>query len=82
MIGKLIGAAAGAAAGKEARSIGGTTGAVLGALAVPLVRRLRIPTILALAGGGYLAKKLSEKSDLTRDPGTTETVPPRVDTTI
>ncbi|MGB3166711.1 MAG: hypothetical protein WBA68_08060 [Alteraurantiacibacter sp.] len=68
MIGKLIGAATGAALSKETRKIGGTGGALLGALAVPLVTRLRIPTLLALAGGGYLAKKLSERGDLARDP--------------
>jgi hypothetical protein len=61
MIGKIIGAAAGAQASKYTRSLGGTSGAVLGAVAVPVVRRLRIPALLALAGGGYLAKKLIDK---------------------
>ena len=68
MIGKLIGAAAGAALSKETRKMGGTSGAILGALAVPLVRRLRIPTLLALAGGGYLVKRLSERGDLASEP--------------
>ena len=62
MIGKLLGAGIGAALSKETRKMEGTTGAVLGALAVPLVTRLRIPTLLALAGGGYLVKKLADKS--------------------
>ena len=62
MIGKLIGAGIGAKLGNESRKMGGTTGAVLGAVAVPLVRRLRLPTLLALAGGGYLVKRLADKS--------------------
>lgn len=71
MIGKLIGAGIGAKLGNESRKMGGTTGAVLGAVAVPLVRRLRLPTLLALAGGGYLVKKLADKSkDDTASPTT------------
>jgi len=62
MIGKLIGAGVGAALSKETRKIGGTTGAILGAVAVPFVTRLRIPALLAIAGGGYLAKRLADKS--------------------
>lgn len=62
MIGKLIGAGVGAALGKESRKMGGATGAVLGAVAVPLVTRLRLPVLLALAGGGYLAKRLADKA--------------------
>lgn len=70
MIGKLIGAGVGAALSKETRKVGGTTGAVLGALAVPLVSRLRLPTLLALAGGGYLAKKLADKGKAPANPST------------
>lgn len=62
MIGKLIGAGIGAALSKETRKIGGTTGAVLGAVAVPIVTRMRLPTLLALAGGGYLVKRLADKA--------------------
>ncbi|WAT17416.1 hypothetical protein OZN62_10850 [Aurantiacibacter sp. MUD11] len=68
MIGKLIGAGVGAALSKETRKFGGATGAVLGALAVPVVSRLRLPVLLALAGGGYLAKKLSDKGKAPEDP--------------
>ncbi|MWV28865.1 hypothetical protein [Aurantiacibacter rhizosphaerae] len=74
MIGKLIGAGVGAALGKETRKIGGPTGAILGAVAVPLVTRLRIPALLALAGGGYLAKRLADKSTAPAAP-TTPTTP-------
>ncbi|AKQ41316.1 hypothetical protein CP97_03565 [Aurantiacibacter atlanticus] len=75
MIGKLIGAAAGAAVGSESRKVGGKTGAVIGALAVPMVRRLRIPTLLALAGGGYLVKKMADKGgqDATKPAVETDT---------
>ena len=73
MIGKLLGAGIGAALSKETRKMEGTTGAILGALAVPLVTRLRIPTLLALAGGGYLVKKLSEKGDVARPATATST---------
>ncbi|MFB0612825.1 hypothetical protein [Aurantiacibacter poecillastricola] len=62
MIGKLIGAGLGAKLGTESRKIGGTTGAILGAVAVPVVTRLRLPALLALAGGGYLASRLANKA--------------------
>ena len=61
MIGKLIGAGVGAALSKETRKLGGTTGAVLGAVAVPVLARMRLTTMLGLAAGGYFIKKLSEK---------------------
>ena len=52
MIGKIIGAVVGAQAAKASRGIDGTTGAVLGALAVPVARRMKLPALLALAAGG------------------------------
>jgi hypothetical protein len=63
MIGKLIGAAAGAQAAKHTAKIGGTGGAVLGALAVPLVRRMSLPALLALGAGGYAYKKWSDRRE-------------------
>jgi hypothetical protein len=60
MIGKIIGAVAGAQAAKATRGMDGTTGAVLGALAVPLARRMKVPALLALAAGGYAFKRLSD----------------------
>ena len=75
MIGKLIGAGVGAALSKETRKIEGPTGAILGALAVPLITRLRIPTLLALAGGGYLVKKLADKN--ASEPARTDVPPVR-----
>lgn len=68
MIGKLIGAFAGAQASKYTRSLGGTGGAVLGALAVPVISRMRLPALLALGAGGYMAKKLADKNQATTPP--------------
>ena len=61
MIGKIVGALAGAQASKYSRNLGGTGGAVLGALAVPLARRMKWTSLAALAAGGYLVKKLNDK---------------------
>jgi len=61
MIGKLIGALAGAQASKFSRNLGGTGGALLGALAVPVVRRMKWTSLAALAAGGYVIKKLNDK---------------------
>ena len=66
MLGKIIGAVAGAQASKYSRSVGGTGGALIGALAVPLLRRMSWPTIALLAAGGYVVNKLNEKGAGTR----------------
>ncbi len=61
MIGKIIGAALGAQAAKKSKNVGGASGAAIGA-AVPFVlRRISIPTILAMGAGGFIAKKLFDK---------------------
>ncbi len=82
MIGKLIGAAAGAQAAKHSASIGGTGGALLGAMAVPLVRRFSIPALVAVGVGGYLAKRAYDRkqangkdsaSSPAQDPSATQT---------
>jgi hypothetical protein len=62
MIGKLICAAIGE---RAAREIGGgnqVVGAMVGALALPLLRRLGPIRLLALASGGYAMKYLIERS--------------------
>ena len=61
MIGKIIGAIAGAQASKYSRALGGPGGAILGALAVPVVRRMKWTSLAGLAAGGYLVKKLNDK---------------------
>lgn len=63
MIGKIIGAVAGAKAAKHSREVGGTRGALLGAAAVPLVRRMSIPAMLAIGAGGYAYKKWSDRRE-------------------
>ncbi len=66
MLGKIIGAIAGAQASKYSRSLGGTGGAVIGALAVPLLRRMSWPAIALLAAGGYVVSKLNDKGSAPR----------------
>ncbi|MEP2234144.1 MAG: hypothetical protein ABJM58_01535 [Alteripontixanthobacter sp.] len=61
MIGKVIGAALGSKVAKNTRGIGGTTGAALGAFAPAVLARLSIPTMLAVAAGGYAYKKYQDK---------------------
>lgn len=61
MIGKIIGGLVGAQAAKHSRRIGGTGGAIVGALAVPVISRMRLRTLMLLGAGGYLAKKLIDK---------------------
>ncbi|WP_121117385.1 hypothetical protein [Croceibacterium ferulae] len=62
MIGKMIGAAVGARVAEKARGgIGGTGGALVGALAVPLLRRLGPVGLITVALGGYAASRMSGK---------------------
>lgn len=70
MFGKVIGAVAGAQAAKHSAAIGGTGGAFLGALAVPLVRRLSIPALLVVGAGGYLVKRAYDKRNGATTPKT------------
>lgn len=73
MIGKLIGAFAGSQASKYTRSLGGTGGAILGAVAVPVISRMRIPSLLAIGAAGYVVKKLIDKKDASNAPASTAT---------
>lgn len=65
MIGKIIGAVIGGQVAKQARGISGPTGAALGFIAPALLRRVSIPSMLALAAGGYAAKKYAKKNSKT-----------------
>ncbi len=69
MFGKLIGAAAGAEASKFTRAFDGPAGAVMGALAVPLVRRLSLPALVVLGAGGYFAKRYFDKREAESSAG-------------
>jgi hypothetical protein len=62
MIGKLIGAAIGERAAREMSGGNQVVGAVVGAVALPLLRRLGPTRLLALASGGYAMKYLIERS--------------------
>ena len=62
MIGKLIGAMVGARVAERARGVSGPGGAILGAVAVPLARRLGPVGLVAVALGGYAAKRLARKT--------------------
>jgi hypothetical protein len=61
MIGKIIGAAVGAKVAERARGISGPGGAILGAVAIPLVRRMGPVGLVAVALGGYAASRLGRK---------------------
>lgn len=61
MIGKLIGAIAGKRLASNVGGVNETGGAVLGALAVPLIRRLGPLGLIAAAAGGYALKRHYEK---------------------
>jgi len=62
MIGNIIGAAVGAKVAERTRGgLGGLGGALVGALAVPIARRLGPAGIAAVALGGFAAKRLARK---------------------
>lgn len=61
MIGKMIGALVGGRVAEHARGVGGPTGAVLGVVAASALRRISLPTMIALGAGGYFAKKYLDR---------------------
>ena len=61
MIGKMIGALVGGRGAEHARGVGGPTGAVLGVVAASALRRISLPTMIALGAGGYFAKKYFDR---------------------
>lgn len=63
MFKKIVGAAIGAKLAKKSPVIGGATGAALGA-AVPFVlSRMSVPGMIALAAGGYVAKRYMDRKE-------------------
>ena len=58
MIGKIIGAYAGDKLAKRTASQGGASGAALGVIAALAVRGMRLPAVLALGAGGYIASRV------------------------
>lgn len=63
MIGKILGGIAGTQAAKHSRSVSGPGGAFLGAASVALLRRMSIPTLIAVTAGGYAFKKYKDRRD-------------------
>jgi hypothetical protein len=62
MIGKIIGGVIGARMAKrEPGGLGGPGGAMLGIGAAALARRLSLPTMLAIAAGGYAFKRYQDR---------------------
>ncbi|MGE5953047.1 MAG: hypothetical protein ACM308_05425 [Qipengyuania vulgaris] len=79
MIGKIIGAYAGDKLAKQTSGIGGASGAALGVVAAAALRRLSLPAMIALGVGGYVAKKLYERSERKKVP--TQTIVSETDET-
>ena len=77
MLGKILGAAVGAKVAEQTESVGGIGGAVLGAASVAVIRRMRLPALIALAAGGYAVKKLSDKARADRAKRKSFTTPPK-----
>ena len=57
MIGKIIGAVAGSKIAEHTRGLSGPFGAVAGVFTATALRRFSVPALIALAAGGYFAKK-------------------------
>ena len=79
MIGKIIGAYAGDKLAKQTSGIGGASGAALGVVAAAALRRLSLPAMIALGAGGYVAKRLYERSERKKTP--TQTIVSETDQT-
>lgn len=77
MLGKILGAAVGAKVAEQTESVGGVGGAVLGAASVAVIRRMRLPALIALAAGGYAIKKLSDKARAAKTKRKSFETPPK-----
>ncbi|WP_086736920.1 hypothetical protein [Erythrobacter colymbi] len=63
MLKKIIGAAIGAKLAKNSPAVGGATGAALGAAVPWVLGRLSIAGMIALAAGGYVAKRVLDRKE-------------------
>jgi len=63
MLKRIIGAAIGAKLAKNSPAVGGATGAALGAAVPWVLGRLSLPGMIALAAGGYAAKRYMERRE-------------------
>jgi len=73
MLKRIIGAAIGAKLAKNSPAVGGATGAALGAAVPWVLGRLSLPGMVALAAGGYVAKRYMDRRDAS---GTLRKLPP------
>ena len=69
MIGKMIGALIGKRASRHVDGVNETSGALLGAAAVPVVKRLGALGVIAVAAGGYALKRHLDKENRVTPPG-------------
>lgn len=63
MIGKIIGGLVGSKVAKTTRGLDSPAGALLGVVATTALRRLSLPSMIALSAGGYLMKKFIDGRD-------------------
>ncbi len=63
MLKKVIGAAIGAKLAKNSPAVGGAAGAALGAAVPFVIGRLSLPGMIALAAGGYAAKRYMDRKE-------------------
>lgn len=77
MLKRIIGAAIGAKLAKDSPVVGGATGAALGAAVPWVLGRLSIPGMIALAAGGYVAKRVLDRNQSPVPPAATTPVPVR-----
>ncbi|MAY20511.1 MAG: hypothetical protein CL955_07820 [Erythrobacteraceae bacterium] len=75
MFGKIIGAVVGGNIAKKTQGVNGTTGALLGAAAPVVIRRMSIPTMIAVGVGGYLVKRHLDKREQELPEPATDTAP-------
>lgn len=68
MIGKIIAAVLGDKLASQTKGMSGASGAALGVVAATVLRRMSLPAMIALAAGGYAAKKYSEKNQPAKAP--------------
>ncbi len=61
MIGKIIGAIAGSKIAQHTSGMSSPFGAAAGVLTATALRRVSLPGLVALAAGGYFAKKMMDK---------------------
>lgn len=75
MFGKIIGAVVGGNIAKKTQGVDGTTGALIGATVPFVIRRMSIPTMIAVGVGGYFVKRHLDKREQALPEPATDTAP-------